>query len=121
LQSPGSISDDRTTSNVAEPRPGAAERSVLRVAALAPSEAAGAALEGRSTIADPSERLPADAKSPLKGPVPGRPGRPAPPRPPLSRHFERDPIPYVLETDWLAGHIGLELPNPCANYLFEVP
>jgi hypothetical protein len=21
----------------------------------------------------------------------------------------------------LAGHIGLELPNPCANYLFEVP
>jgi RND family efflux transporter MFP subunit len=77
LQSPGSISDNRTTSNVAEPRPGAAERSVLRVAALAPSEAAGAALEGRSPIADPSERLPADAKSPLKGPVPGRPGRTA--------------------------------------------
>jgi RND family efflux transporter MFP subunit len=50
---------------------------VLRVAALAPSEAAGAALEGRSPIADPSERLPADAKSPLKGPVPGRPGRTA--------------------------------------------
>ena len=23
--------------------------------------------------------------------------------------------------DWLAGHIGLELPNPCANYLFGGP
>ena len=75
MQSPGSISDNRTTSNVAEPRPGAAERSVLRVAALAPSEAAGAALEGRAPIADPSERLPVDPKAPLKGPVSGRPGR----------------------------------------------
>ena len=25
------------------------------------------------------------------------------------------------ETDCLAGHIGLELPNPRMNYLFEVP
>jgi hypothetical protein len=77
LQSPGSISHDRTTSNVAEPCPGAAERSVFHVVALAPSEEAGAALEGRSPIADPSERLPVDPKSPLKGPAPGRPGRTA--------------------------------------------
>jgi RND family efflux transporter MFP subunit len=76
LQSPDSLSLDRTTPNVAKPSPGAADRSVLNVAP-APSEAAGAALEGRSPIADPSERLPADAKSPLKGPVPGRPGRTA--------------------------------------------
>jgi hypothetical protein len=34
----------------------------------------------------------------------------------------RDAVRFsALETDWLAGHIGLELPNPCANYLFEVP
>jgi len=26
-----------------------------------------------------------------------------------------------METHCVAGHIGLELPNPCANYLFEVP
>ena len=25
------------------------------------------------------------------------------------------------ETDCVAGHIGLELPNPRTNYLFEVP
>jgi hypothetical protein len=24
------------------------------------------------------------------------------------RHFERDPIPYALETDWLAGAAGFE-------------
>jgi RND family efflux transporter MFP subunit len=75
LQSQDSILHDRTTSNVAEPGPGAAERSVLHVAAPAPSEEAGAALEGRSPIADPSERLPVDPKPPLKGPAPGRPGR----------------------------------------------
>jgi hypothetical protein len=28
-----------------------------------------------------------------------------------SAHFERDPIPYALETDWLAGVGGLELRN----------
>jgi multidrug resistance efflux pump len=75
LQSPGSVSRDQTTSSGAEPYPGAAEPSVLQVAPPAPSEEAGAALEGRSPIADPSERLPVDPKSPLKGPVPGRPGR----------------------------------------------
>jgi RND family efflux transporter MFP subunit len=74
LQSPGSNSHDRTTSNVAEPGPGAAERSVLHVDSSAPREEAGAALEGRSPIADPSERLPVDPKSPLKGPAPARPG-----------------------------------------------
>src|SRR6476620_3137087 len=26
----------------------------------------------------------------------------------ISRHFERDPIPYALETDWLAGAGGFE-------------
>ena len=72
MQSPGAISHDRTTSNVAEPYPGAAERSVLHVATPAPSEQAGADLERRSPIADPSERL--DPKSPLKAPAPGRPG-----------------------------------------------
>jgi RND family efflux transporter MFP subunit len=62
------------TPNVAEPGPGAAERSVLQVAAPAPSGEAGADLEGRSPIADPTERLPVDPKSPLKGPAPARPG-----------------------------------------------
>jgi hypothetical protein len=75
LQSPSPISYDRTTSTVAEPYPAAAEPSVLRVTAPAPSEGAGAALEGRLPIADPSERLPVDPKARLKGPVSGRPGR----------------------------------------------
>ena len=26
-----------------------------------------------------------------------------------------------LETDWLAGHVELELPNPRERYPFEVP
>jgi RND family efflux transporter MFP subunit len=75
LQSPDSISQDRTASNVAKPYPGAADRSAPYVAAPVPSEEAGAALEGRSPIADPSERLPVDPKAPLKGPMSGRPGR----------------------------------------------
>jgi RND family efflux transporter MFP subunit len=75
LQSPGSISPDQTTSNIAEPCPGAADRSAPHVAAPAPSEEAGAALEGRSPIADPSERPPVVPKARLKGPVFGRPGR----------------------------------------------
>jgi multidrug resistance efflux pump len=75
VQSPNAISD-RTTSNVTAPGPGAAERSALDVAAPAPSEEAGVALEGRSSpIADLSERLRADPKLPLKGPAPRRPGR----------------------------------------------
>jgi RND family efflux transporter MFP subunit len=74
LRSPASISHDRTTSTAAEPDPGAVERSVPHVAASAPSATAGAALEGRPWIADPSEHLPVDPKSRLKGPPPGRPG-----------------------------------------------
>jgi hypothetical protein len=27
----------------------------------------------------------------------------------ISWHFERDPIPYALETDWPLGHIGVEV------------
>src|SRR5216683_1842838 len=60
-------------SNVAEPYPAAAEPSVLRVAAPAPSEQTGATLEGRLPSADPSERLPVYAKAPLRVPVSGRP------------------------------------------------
>jgi RND family efflux transporter MFP subunit len=74
LQSQDSLSHDRTMSSVAEPCPGAAERSVLHVAAPVPGEEAGAAVEGRAPIADPSERLPVDPKSPLKGAAPGGPG-----------------------------------------------
>ena len=70
MQSPSSIPHDRTTSNVAELGRGPAERSVLYVATPVPSEEAGAALEGPTPIADPSERPP-------KGPAPGRPGRTA--------------------------------------------
>jgi RND family efflux transporter MFP subunit len=47
---------------------------VLQATPPAPSEEAGAASEG-SPIADPSDRLPVDPKSPIKGPVPGRSGR----------------------------------------------
>jgi RND family efflux transporter MFP subunit len=108
LQSPGSILDDRTTSNAAEARPAAAERDVLHldspapreevgadrttsnvagacpaaaerdvlhVDSPAPREAAGTPLEVRSRIADPSECLPVDPRSPLKRPARGRPGR----------------------------------------------
>jgi len=69
VQFPVSISHDRTTSTV--------EPSVLRVTAPAPGEGAGAALERRLPIADPSERLPVDLKAPLKAPVSGRPSRTA--------------------------------------------
>ena len=37
----------------------------------------------------------------------------------ISWHFERDPIPYALETDWPVGHVRLELRNVDANYRFE--
>jgi RND family efflux transporter MFP subunit len=50
LQSPSSISHDRTTSNVAEPYPGAAERSVLHVAAAAPGRPARTARFARETL-----------------------------------------------------------------------
>jgi RND family efflux transporter MFP subunit len=75
LQSPGCISHDRTTSNVAEPRARAAERSMLHGNSPAPSPEVGAALETRSPIANPSERLPVDPHSPLKGTLSQSPGR----------------------------------------------
>jgi hypothetical protein len=70
LQSPDSISHDRTTSNLAEPRP-AARRSDSPV----PTEEAGAALEGRSPTVDRNERLLVDSRRPLEVPMTGRPGR----------------------------------------------
>ena len=75
MQSQDSISRDRTTPSVAEPRPGTPERARLRISAPAPSEQAVAALEGRRPIADPSERPRAEPKPPAKGPAPGRPSR----------------------------------------------
>jgi RND family efflux transporter MFP subunit len=51
------------TSHVAEPSAGVAERGAE----------ARAALEGRSRVADPSERLPVGPKSPLKAPASARP------------------------------------------------
>ena len=58
MQSQDSSSHQRTTSKVPEPRPGAAERAPLHVAAPPPREQAGAVLEERRPIADPSERPP---------------------------------------------------------------
>ena len=75
MQSPSPVSNDRTTSDVAEPYPAAAELSLLHVSSTAPRPEAGVALEARSPNADPSERLPVYPKAPLKGPVFGRPGR----------------------------------------------
>jgi RND family efflux transporter MFP subunit len=75
LQSPGSISDDRTRPNVAEPRPRAAERSVRHVAPARGEEWPSAAVEGRLPTADPSERLRVDPRPPLKGRGTGVPGR----------------------------------------------
>jgi RND family efflux transporter MFP subunit len=66
LQSRDFISLDRTTSDV-EPGPEAPESSMLHIASPPPSEEAGVALERRSPIADPSERL--------KGPLSRRSGR----------------------------------------------
>jgi multidrug resistance efflux pump len=75
LQSPSPVLYDRTTSNVAEPYPVAAEPSALHAPLFAPGEEAGATLEGRWPSADPSARLPVDLKTPLKVPVSGRPSR----------------------------------------------
>ncbi len=75
MQSPSPISYDRTTSNVSERYPAAAEPSELRAPSLAPSEETGLALEGRLPIADPSEGVPVDPRPPLKGPGSGRPDR----------------------------------------------
>ncbi|HEX3522156.1 MAG TPA: biotin/lipoyl-binding protein, partial [Stellaceae bacterium] len=75
MQSPGYIPHDCTTSKVAEPCLEAAERSMLYVATRVPSEEAGAFMEERSPIANPSERLPAEPKLPPKGQAPKHPGR----------------------------------------------
>jgi RND family efflux transporter MFP subunit len=75
MQSPSTISFDRTISNVAERYPAAVEPSLLDVSSPAPSQQAGVALEARWPSADPSGRLPIGPKAPLKGPVSGRPGR----------------------------------------------
>jgi RND family efflux transporter MFP subunit len=75
LQSPASVSRDRTTSNVAEPRLGPAEHDVLHVDSSTLSEEAGAAVEGRRPTADWNERLRIDPKLPLKESGPGRPDR----------------------------------------------
>ena len=60
--------------NLAEPGPAVIEHSVLQVTAAALTAEAGTALDGRPLIADRSERLPVEPKSPLKGPAAGRPG-----------------------------------------------
>ena len=75
MQSPGSIVRERTKSHVAEPGPDAVEHDVLRRTAPAPVKKAGAAVEGRSPIADPLERVPVDPKSSLKRAAPRRPDR----------------------------------------------
>jgi RND family efflux transporter MFP subunit len=75
LQSPSPVLYDRTTSNVAEPYPVAAEPFALHAPPFAPGEEIGATLEGRLPSADPSERMRVYPKAPLKGPVFGCPGR----------------------------------------------
>ena len=78
MQSPDSISRERTTATVAERCPVAAEHSVLHVASPAWSEEADPALEGRPPITDPSERLGVGPVATQKGPLSGRSGRLAP-------------------------------------------
>jgi RND family efflux transporter MFP subunit len=67
VQSRDSISRERPTAKVAEPSPGAAERSVLPLAPPAWSEEAGPALERRSPIVDLRERPGVEPTLPLKG------------------------------------------------------
>ena len=75
MQSPDLILEDQTKSKIAEPSPGAASRSVLYVASTAPSKEAGAAPEGRSPIAYPSERPGVEPIPTLKKPSSEHPGR----------------------------------------------
>ena len=75
MQSPGPIALERTKPHGAEPSPDAVERSALRRTAPAPVNTPGAAVEGRSPIADPLERVSFDPTSSLKRPAPRRPGR----------------------------------------------
>jgi RND family efflux transporter MFP subunit len=74
LQSPGPIARERTKPHRAEPIPDAVEPSALRRTAPAPANTPGA-VEGRSPIADPLERVPFDPRSSLKRAAPRRPGR----------------------------------------------
>jgi multidrug resistance efflux pump len=74
MQSADSKSHDQRTCNVAKPGSEAIERSLFHVA-LPSLSSAGAALEGRSPIAELNERVVADPKAMLKRPVSSRPGR----------------------------------------------
>lgn len=74
MQLPDSKSRDQTTSNVAKLGPEAIERSLPPVASPSLSPA-GAPLEGRSPIAEFSERAAAVAQATQKRPVSSRPGR----------------------------------------------
>jgi RND family efflux transporter MFP subunit len=75
LQSPGPIARERTKPHDAEPNPDALEPSALRRTAPAPLNMPGA-VEGRSPIADPLERVSFDPTLSLKRAAPPRrPGR----------------------------------------------
>ena len=75
MQSPGPIARERTKPHGAEPSPDALEPSALRRTAPAPLNIPGA-VEGRSPIADPLERVSFDPTSSLKRAAPPRrPGR----------------------------------------------
>ena len=75
MQSPGPIARERTKPHGAEPNPDALEPSALRRTAPAPLNIPGA-VEGRSPIADPLERVSFDPTSSLKRAAPPRrPGR----------------------------------------------
>jgi hypothetical protein len=61
----------------------------------------------------------------------GRPQRMIATRSKISRRFlmtivQRDSVhddcraAHLRETDCVAGHVGLELRNPCASYVFEI-
>jgi RND family efflux transporter MFP subunit len=74
MQSPDCKSHDQSTSNVAKPGPEAIERSLFHVASPSLSST-GAALEGRTPIAELSVCVAADPKAILKRPVSSRRGR----------------------------------------------
>ena len=75
MQAPASASRDRTTSNIADPRPGRGERYLLLVDSATLSEEAGGGVVGRRRTADWNERLRVDPKGATEeDPAPGRPG-----------------------------------------------
>jgi len=75
LQSPDSVSRERTTAKIAEPGPVSAGHPLLHLTSPAWSEEADPALERRPLIADPSERLGVDPMATRKRPLSGRSGR----------------------------------------------